>query len=316
MFADKLQSSIENSNSRIVAGLDPRFEKIPTTILDQAASKTSTNEEAVYQALLNFHLLALNALNGSIAAIKPNIAFFEQHGISGIRAFADICSEASNLNIPVIADIKRGDIGSTAEAYSAAYLGQTTTFGKTNQAFKVDAITVNPFLGFDTVETFFNDCKEYGKGLFVLVKTSNPGSGDIQGVTSNKTPDKSVSEQIATWMGDKAELLQGNCGYSGLGAVVGATYPEEAKQLRNLMPTNFFLIPGFGAQGGTANDSVAGFANLKNKPRGGATINISRALLASFSAHDISQEQIKTELQDKIANFNTQINSALTTNNS
>ncbi|MCB9030322.1 MAG: orotidine-5'-phosphate decarboxylase [Deltaproteobacteria bacterium] len=305
MFADKLFNAIKETDSRIVAGLDPRLSLIPNCILNEA-SKSATNEDAVYKAIVKFHQLAFRAMHEEIAAVKPNIAFFEQYGFAGVKAFQDVCLIAKDFDFLVIADAKRGDIGSTAQAYSNAFLGEANYNGKLQKTFEVDALTVNPFLGFDTLEPFLESCLEYDKGIFVLVKTSNPGSADIQNIICQDT-EKTISEKIAHWISDNGKQLTGACGYSGLAAVVGATYPEEASHLRSIMQNNYFLIPGFGAQGGKAKDAIAGFDSKGQ----GAIVNTSRGLLGSFSSLDIDQDQIIDEIEDKLAEFNSQINSAL-----
>lgn len=303
-FADRLQNSIERSKSVICAGFDPQLESFPKFILDAASAKGQNTEECVYHALTSFYSLALEAISNSIAAVKPNIAFFEQYGLGGIRAFSSVCALCKELGLPVIADAKRGDIGSTAKAYSAAYLGQSAAFGKTFSAFNVDAITVNPFLGFDTVAPFLEDAAAYDKGIFVLVKTSNPGSSDIQGIKSSASQ-KSISESVAHWISDKCRTLMGKCGYSGLGAVVGATYPDEARALRKIMPASFFLIPGFGAQGASAKDAKAGFS----ENGGGAVINVSRGIFALNNPDFPDQALFKQLLFKKVSEVQALISS-------
>ncbi len=313
MFSDKICAAIKTSNSVIVAGLDPRLETFPKFILNEASSKSRSDEDQIYKALLDFHTIALQAMAGSIAATKPNLAFFEQYGIGGMRAFKDVCLVAKELSIPVIADAKRGDIGSTASAYSSAYIGESTVFGKKHRFFEADSITVNPFLGFDTLEVFLKDCLTYGRGLFVLVQTSNPGAREIQGVV-DATSGKTVGLKIAEWVAENSSKLLGSSGYSGLGVVVGATYPEEAIKLRNVMPNSIFLVPGYGAQGGTAKDILPNF-NLMNGKLGGAVVNVSRALLSSFSCTEITKDEMITELKTKLTNFNNDINTALSSSN-
>lgn len=317
-FADRLQAAIQHSQSFIVAGFDPRLEDFPPFILQQAKSRSESQEDAIYNALISFYSLALEASQGAIAAVKPNIAFFEQYGLAGLRAFAAIVNMARERQVLVIADVKRGDIGSTAQAYSAAYLGRSSIFGERTAVFDADAITVSPFLGFDTVQTFFKDCAEYGKGIFVLVKTSNPGSGDIQALRAAGSGEQSlatgqtVSERLAIWLDSQAPQLMGSSGFSALGAVVGATYPEEARRLRELMPRNLFLIPGMGAQGGSAQDAAAGFArHPQTSLPGGALINLSRGLFGSLPAPCLDQEQLTEEIRKRLAKFNQQIAQAL-----
>lgn len=304
-FADKLQKSIEHRKSFIVAGLDPVLESFPAVILEQAAAGTASNEEMVFHALVDFYFLAIEALEPHVAAVKPNLGFFEQYGAGGLRAFSVILQKARECQLPVIVDAKVGDIGSTARSYSAAFIGRSSFAGRTIATFDADALTVNPFLGFDTLEPFLSDCREYGKGIFVLLKTSNPGSADIQDA---RLPDgKTISERIAGWLAKHSADLRGSCGYSSLGAVVGATHPAEAQHLRNLLPDNIFLIPGMGAQGGTADDAVQGFS----RRGGGAIVNLSRGLLSAFSSPDLGPIEIRQELEALAMKFNTQINSAL-----
>lgn len=277
-FADRLSAAIDRTRSPLVVGFDPQLEKFPRFVMDEADRDSNSTEEMVFLALTSFYLQAIVALRGKIPAVKPNIAFFEQYGIGGLRAFARICSLAREHGLLVVADAKRGDIGSTAEAYSRAFLGKCSVRGREIQGFDADAVTVNPFLGFDTLEPFLDQCGANERGIFVLVRTSNPGSGAVQGVQSKET-NEVVSDTIARWLGDNAGRLLGASGRSGLGAVVGATYPGEAVALRRLMPTNYFLIPGYGAQGGTAADAVAGF----DEKGGGGLINVSRGMFSSTS---------------------------------
>jgi orotidine-5'-phosphate decarboxylase len=254
--------------------------------------------------LSRFGDIFLAAVTGKVAAVKPNIAFFEQYGVAGIVAFARLCKGIRAAGIPLIADGKRGDIGSTAAAYSAAFLGKSRVRGREVESFTADALTINPFLGFDTLEPFLKDCQEYGKGIFVLVQTSNPGAAAIQGLSADGRP---VREHVAKWLAEQGEKLAGSCGWSGLGAVVGASYPEEAKRLRQLMPRNFFLIPGLGAQGAAARDSVAGFGEISGV-RGGALVNVSRGLLEGKAT---SPDELLACIAGNVARYNAQINEAL-----
>ena len=304
-FADRLYQSIKRSKSVLVAGFDPVLENLPKFILEEAGKKSSNSEELVYLALTSFYQVALDALANSVAAIKPNIAFFEQYGIGGIRAFTSVCSMVKEKNLPIIADAKRGDIGSTATAYSAAFLGRSNIAGKKTPIFDVDAVTFNPFLGFDTLEPFLNDCSEYDKGIFVLVKTSNEGSSAIQGIKASDSG-KTISEQVALHLASLADQLMGDCGYSGVGAVVGATWPKEAALLREIMPKNYFLIPGFGAQGGSSADVKAGFAKETNGGIGGAVFNASRALFGELKSPSASE--LVSEIKMRVAQSNISLN--------
>lgn len=303
-FADTVQASIEKSGSFLVAGCDPVIDKLPLFLRAEADARALSDSDYIDRVLGGFGDLFLAAVVGSVAAIKPNIAFFEQYGVAGIAAFARLCRTIRSAGVPLIIDAKRGDIGSTAAAYSAAFLGQSRVRGRIIDDFCADAVTVNPFLGFDTLEVFLKDCQERGKGIFVLVQTSNPGAAAIQGLTAEGRP---VREHIAQWLAEHAEALVGSSGWSGLGAVVGASYPEEARRLRELMPRNFFLIPGLGAQGAAAKDSVAGFGMVHGSP-GGALINVSRGLLEGRAN---SADELVSCIRGNVARFNGQISDAL-----
>jgi orotidine-5'-phosphate decarboxylase len=303
-FADRLQQSISQTDSHLVAGCDPVIDLLPEFLMTKADSATNSSSGFIEHVLNEFCELFVSAVVGHVAAAKPNIAFFERYGLVGLQAFHTLCASLKAHKVPVIIDAKRGDIGSTAAAYSAAFIGRETVCGRTFEAFHGDAVTVNPFLGFDTLEPFLKDCKEYGKGIFVLVQTSNPGAKDLQGLSANG---KTISHHVAAWLAQHAEELQGACGWSGLGAVVGASYPVEAKQLREVMPRNIFLIPGLGAQGASAEDSVAGFGTLDGK-KGGALINVSRGLLGGKAT---SRDELVSQIRANVASFNAQINAAL-----
>jgi orotidine-5'-phosphate decarboxylase len=304
-FADFVQATISKSASFLVAGCDPVIEKLPEFLLAEAESHASTDREYVEWVLSRFGEIFLAAVSGRVAAIKPNIAFFEQYGVAGIVAFDRLCKAIRAAGVPLIADAKRGDIGSTAAAYSAAFLGKSRIRGREVENFSADALTINPFLGFDTLEPFLKDCQEYGKGIFVLVQTSNPGAAAIQGLSAEGQP---VREHVAAWLAEHGDKLMGRCGWTGLGAVVGASYPEEAKRLRQLMPRNFFLIPGLGAQGAAARDSVAGFGDIEGA-RGGALVNVSRGLLEGKPS---SADELVACVTGNVARYNAQIKEALT----
>ena len=299
-FSDKLSDIIKKNKSVVVAGFDPQFENVPDFC--------KTND--IFTTLVSFHNAALEAVYDKVAAIKINTAFFEQYGLEGIKAMQQIAGEINKCGLILIADAKRGDIGSTAKAYSSAFLGKASAFGKNYSLLDADALTVNPFLGFDTLEPFLTDCIKFNKGIFILVKTSNPGSGFLQSVKSDEQK-ITCSDIVAGWIADNAFKLKGKCGFSGLGAVIGATYPEEAVHLRSIMKESYFLIPGYGAQGGSAKDALAGFAKNPDSKHGGAIINISRALFANFPDSINNYNDLKTEITNRINQFNTDINSYL-----
>ena len=303
-FADRLQSSIDTTRSALIAGCDPVIDKLPRFLIDQAAAQSSTDDEFIERALAPFCDAFFEAIKGRVAAVKPNIAFFEQYGLTGLSVFKRLCDALRAAKIPVIIDAKRGDIGSTAAAYSAAFLGSTTVRGHAYTAFEGDALTINPFLGFDTLEPFVTDCERAGKGLFILLQTSNPGAKDIQGLSANG---KTVTLHVAEWLAKNAPRLVGSCGWSGLGAVVGASYPDEARALRAILPSTLFLLPGFGAQGAGADDAAAGFGTQNGK-RGGALVNVSRGLLEGTAT---SLETLRELISSNADKFNGQLKGAL-----
>lgn len=303
-FADRLYRSSEKNHSALIAGCDPVIEKLPAFLLQEAEAPAQSDGEFIERALALFTDAFLSAVTGRVAAIKPNIAFFEQYGLPGLTAFLSFCKKIRSAEIPLIIDAKRGDIGSTAAAYSAAFLGGATVRGNKVVPFEGDALTINPFLGFDTLEPFVTDCERSGKGLYVLLQTSNPGSKDIQGLVSGG---KSVSEHIAAWLHENAPRLQGECGWSGLGAVVGASFPKDAKALREKLPSTLFLVPGFGAQGAGADDAVAGFGE-RNGQKAGAHVNVSRGLLEGSAT---SLEGFVKLITANVDAFNAQLNLAL-----
>lgn len=303
-FADKIHQSIQRTGSFLVAGCDPVIEKLPSFIRAEADQSARSDAEWLERVLRRFCEVFISSVEGRVAGIKPNIAFFEQYGLPGLTVFSELCGTIRAKNIPLIIDAKRGDIGTTATAYSNAFLGKVSVRGRSFCGFEGDALTINPFLGFDTLEPFLRDCSERGKGLFVLVQTSNPGAKDLQGLSSEG---RTVSERVADWINARAETLTGACGWSGLGAVVGASYPAEARALRARMPSSFFLIPGFGAQGANAKDSVAGFGVI-NGAVGGALVNVSRGLLEGTAE---SEEQLRHVISANADTFNSQLNAAL-----
>jgi orotidine-5'-phosphate decarboxylase len=272
MFADILSERIAQTSSMLCAGLDPSTDWLPS-FATQEASRLGPQEEFIHRALLATFEGALEVLGRIVACVKPNAAFFEQYGVGGYRALRDLSLRCRAANVPVILDAKRGDIGSTAQAYANAYLTPIKVRGTPIEGVHADALTVNPFLGFETIAPFISSCVEHGKGLFVLVKTSNPGSSDIQDLCV-MPKQETVSDIIARMVDKEGERAMGTSGLSSIGAVVGATYPEEAARLRALMPRAIFLVPGFGSQGGSAEHATSSLI----APRQGAIINMSRGL--------------------------------------
>jgi orotidine-5'-phosphate decarboxylase len=270
--ADTLQRSIEKTGSIAVVGLDPRPALIPPALRAQAIARHGDTRLAVAWAFSEFNRGLLAAISGACCAVKPQVACYEAYGTPGMQALEETIAEANRLGIPVIVDGKRNDIGSTAEHYAQAWLGAAPGFsGNLPAGPKGDWLTVNAYLGSDGVKPFL------GHGaVFVLVKTSNPGSGEFQGLklASGEANMEAMAKLVRTW----GEGRQGACGLNDVGAVVGATWPAEARRLRELMPDTVFLVPGYGAQGGSAADALAGL-----RPDGrGCVINSSRAIIGAW----------------------------------
>lgn len=279
-FADRLIKAIKQKGAPICVGLDPRLEQIPSSIKEEKIAKKGRSFEAAAEAILDFNKGIIDAVHDLVPAVKPQFAFYIQYGFSGVWAFEETCKYAQEKGLIVIADAKCNDIGSTAEAYAQAFLGEVDLFGEKIAKMDCDAVTVNPYLGYDGIKPFIEICKKHGKGIFVLVKTSNKSSGDLQDrITEDKLRNYEVTAHfLESWGADEI----GKSGYSSIGAVVGATFPAEAKKLRQLMPHAYFLVPGFGAQGGTAVDAKACF----NKDGLGALINSSRDIIFAPSPRD------------------------------
>ncbi|MBI2453896.1 orotidine-5'-phosphate decarboxylase [Candidatus Peregrinibacteria bacterium] len=275
-FADRLVKAIQTKGAPLCVGLDPRLERIPSFLREEALAKKGRSFEAAADALLSFNKGIIDAVHDLVPAVKPQFAFFIEYGFAGVRAFEETCRYAQEKGLIVIADAKCNDIGSTAEAYARAFLGKADAFGTPMAVMNCDALTINPYLGYDGVKPFIEVCKKRGKGIFVLVKTSNPSSGDLQDrVTEDKLRNCEVmAHLLESWGADEI----GASGYSSVGAVVGATYPNEAARLRKLMPHVFFLVPGYGAQGGKA----AGVKACFNKDGLGAIVNSGRDIIFAW----------------------------------
>ena len=271
---DQLIEKIKIMKNPTVIGLDPRYEMLPKYVKD----KYPKTLEGVGQAIIEYNKALIDAIYDIIPAIKPQIAFYEMYGIPGMQAFKVTCEYAKQKGMFVIADIKRGDIGSTAQGYSNAYLGKTKIEENEQSLYDIDFITVNPYMGTDCVKPFIDDCKKYNKGLFILVKTSNPSSGELQDVKLENGEE--VYTRVAKYVEKWGEELRGEYNYSSISAVVGATYPEQLKQLRQIAPHTYFLIPGYGAQGGKAEDIALGF----DENGLGGIVNASRSLMCDYKS--------------------------------
>lgn len=271
---DELINKIKQKDNPTVIGLDPRYDILPECI----RKKYPQTVEGACKGFLEFNKALIDATYDIIPAVKPQIAFYEMFGIEGMKVFEETCKYAKSKEMIVIADMKRGDIGSTAQAYSNAAIGRTT-IGEINQSiFDVEFVTVNPYLGTDGVKPFIDDCEKYGKGIFVLVKTSNKSSGEIQDI---KTEDgEELYKKVAKLVNEWGKELVGKHGYSSISAVVGATYPKQIQELRQIIPHSYFLIPGYGAQGGKAEDIALGF----DKNGLGGIVNASRSLMCAYKS--------------------------------
>lgn len=271
---NKLISNIRKTNAPIVVGLDPMLNYIPEHIQKKAFAEFGETLEGAAEAIWQYNKGIVDATCDLIPAVKPQIAMYEQFGIPGLIAYKKTVEYCKSKDLVVIGDIKRGDIGSTSAAYAVGHLGQVQVGSKKYAGFDEDFATVNPYLGSDGVKPFMDVCKEEKKGIFVLVKTSNPSSGELQDrVIDGRPLYELVGEKVAQW-GDE---LMGD-GYSYVGAVVGATYPEMGKVLRKIMPKTFILVPGYGAQGGKGADLVHFF----NEDGLGAIVNSSRGIIAAY----------------------------------
>lgn len=275
---NKLVANIKKTNAPIVVGLDPMMKYIPKFLLENAYKEYGENLKGVSEAILSYNKGLIDAIYDLIPAVKPQIAMYEQFGIDGLIAFGKTVDYAHEKGLVVIGDVKRGDIGSTSAAYATAHLGSVCIGGKKFAGFDEDFATVNPYFGIDGIDPFIKVCAEEKKGIFVLVKTSNPSSGEFQDRKladgDNRPLYEIVGEKVSKW----GETCMGDS-YSYVGAVVGATYPEMGKILRDIMPKTYILVPGYGAQGGKGSDLKAFF----NEDGLGAIVNSSRGIIAAYT---------------------------------
>ncbi len=271
---EKLIEKIKKTQAPVVVGLDPMLDYIPGFLLKEAFARHGETLEGAAQAVWEFNKGIIDAVWDLIPAVKPQIAMYEQFGIPGLKAYKQTVDYCHEKGLIVIGDIKRGDIGSTSAAYAAGHLGRVQVVSRSYAPFDEDFATVNPYLGSDGVKPFVEVCKEYKKGLFILVKTSNPSSGEFQDRLIDGKP-------LYEWVGEKVNqwgLEHMGRDYSYIGAVIGATYPEMGKALRKLMPRTFFLVPGYGAQGASAAD----LADFFGDDGLGAIVNSSRGIIAAY----------------------------------
>lgn len=278
---NKLVKKISEHNAPVVVGLDPMLKYVPEHIQKAAYEQYGETLKGASEAIWQFNKAIIDNIYDIVPAVKPQVAMYEQFGLEGMEAFKKTVDYCHEKDMVVIGDVKRGDIGSTSEAYAVAHLGKVQVGSKKIAAFDEDFATVNPYLGSDGIKPFINVCKEENKGIFILVKTSNPSSGEFQDrLIDGKPLYEHVGAKVAEWgeecMGDN---------YSYVGAVVGATYPEMGRTLRKIMPKAYILVPGYGAQGGKAEDLKAFF----NEDGLGAIVNSSRGIIAAYKKEEYAK---------------------------
>ena len=281
MSMDRLLEKIAALQNPTVAGLDPKLSYIPEHIRAASYEKYGKTLEGAADALLAYNKGLIDALCDIVPAVKPQAAYYEMYGWQGVRTLAETIAYAREKGMYVITDGKRNDIGATMTAYAAAHLGSTVVEEETFAPFGADALTVNGYLGTDGIQPLLEVCGQEDKGIFVLVKTSNPSSGELQDkpLADGNTVYRAMGAMCEGW----GEKLPGKYGYSGVGAVVGATYPAQLEELRAAMPHTFFLVPGYGAQGGAADDVAPGF----DKNGLGAIVNSSRGIMCAWQKEGI-----------------------------
>ncbi len=276
MSLDRLIEKIAELQNPTVAGLDTKLDYIPGFIKEKAYAKLGKTPEAAASAMLEFNMGLIDRLCGIVPAVKPQCAYYEMYGWQGMKTLRGTISYAKAKGMYVITDGKRNDIGTTMQAYAAAHLGETDIDGVKYTVFGGDALTVNGYLGSDGIKPLIDVCKKYDKSIFVLVKTSNPSSDELQNQAFEGGA--TLYEEMGRHCGEWGKELAGRYGYSGVGAVVGATYPAQLAQLREMLPGTFFLVPGYGAQGGSAKSVAPAF----DKNGLGAVVNASRSIICAW----------------------------------
>lgn len=303
MSMDLMIKKIIEMNSPVVAGLDPKLDYVPEFLREKCFDEFGRNAAGAANALLRFNKALIDTLCEVVPAVKVQAAYYEMYGIEGMGALYKTVSYAKEHGMYVILDGKRNDIGSTAEAYSCGWLGKTDIDGEAYAMSGADCLTVNPYLGSDGIMPFIADCKKYDKGIFALVKTSNPSSGELQDLMiGDKTLYETVGGLVEKWGADNV----GEYGYSAVGAVVGATYPEQAKKLRMEMKHTYFLVPGYGAQGAGAADVAVSF----DREGLGAIVNSSRAIMCAYKKSG-NEKGFAEAARDEAYNMAKAINDAI-----
>lgn len=302
MSLDKLIEKIIEMKNPTVVGLDPKLDYIPSYIKAEAYAKYEETLKGAAKAILRFNKEIIDEIYDVVPAIKSQAAYYEMYGYQGMKTLAKTIEYAKSKGMYVITDGKRNDIGATMEAYSTAHLGKTQVGSKKIDAFGADALTVNGYLGSDGIKPLLNICKEYDKGIFVLVKTSNPSSGELQ---DKKIDGESIYSLMGKMCEEWGQELKGCYGYSGVGAVVGATYPEQLSEMREKLTHTFFLVPGYGAQGGGAE----GVAKAFDKNGLGAIINSSRAVMCAYKKEECDEKNFANAARREVLRMKEDITS-------
>ena len=287
---DRLMEKIRETGNPTVVGLDPRLNMIPEYIKEEAYAQYGKTPEGAAEAFFRFNQEIIDAVYDLIPAVKPQVAMYEMYGAAGMAAYIRTIDYARSQGLIVIGDIKRRDIASTAEAYAAGHIGRAAVEDQEYEIFHEDFVTLNPYLGVESVEPYFAPMKKYDKGIVVLVKTSNPGSGQIQDLPAGPEG-KPLYEIVGGLLEEWGKDFRGKYGYSDVLAVVGATYPEQGKRLREILPHTFFLVPGYGAQGATAQDLRGCF----DKNGEGAIVNSSRGIIAAWKKEKYAEGLVERE---------------------
>lgn len=305
MSLDRLIEKIAEKQNPTVAGLDPKLEYVPASIKEKCFAKYGKTLDGAAAALFEFNKALIDSLYDIVPAIKPQAAYYEMYGWQGVKALCDTIEYAKSKGMFVITDGKRNDIGSTMEAYAAAHLGTTEVGGELVEAFGADALTVNGYLGTDGIKPLASICKEKDKGIFVLVKTSNPSSGELQDMKLDT--DETVYEHMGKMCEAWGSELMGKHGYSAVGAVVGATYPQQLLEMRAKAKHTFFLVPGYGAQGGGADD----VKNAFDKNGLGAVINSSRGIMCAWKKQGLSEDDFALAARNEAIRMRDEIVAAI-----
>lgn len=307
-FADVLTGRIAELNNPTVMGLDPKLDYIPEEIINRWNNEyPDDSEQASACAILEFNKALIDAVCDIVPAIKPQFAYYEMYGLKGIEALHATIEYAQTKGMIVIADAKRNDIGTTATAYAEGIMGSTKlSDGSVKSMFNADCVTVNGYLGIDGIKPFTDVCAREGKGIFALVRTSNPSAGDLQDL---KLEDgRTVYEAMAMKVNEWGKELIGESGFSSVGAVVGATWPEQAVAIRKLMPENLILVPGYGAQGAGPDAAVASFT----KDGKGSIVNASRSLMCAWKKReDLAPMDFAKATRDEAIDMRDKLNAAL-----